>query len=61
MFVAQVVGRSMEPRISDGGWCLFESPVEGGRRGHVVLVQHRDIDDPETGGGYAVKRYESEK
>jgi SOS-response transcriptional repressor LexA len=61
MFVAQVVGRSMEPRIPDGGWCLFASPVEGTRQGRVVLVQHRDIDDPETGGSYTVKRYESEK
>jgi len=24
-------------------------------------VQHRDIHDPETGGSYTVKRYESEK
>lgn len=61
MFVAQVVGRSMEPRIPDGGWCLFQNPVEGGRRGRVVLVEHRDIDDPETGGSYTVKRYESDK
>jgi len=61
MFVAQVVGRSMEPRIPDGGWCLFQSPVEGTRQGRVVLVQHRDIDDPETGGSYTVKRYESDK
>lgn len=27
----------------------------------MVLVQHRDIDDPETGGSYTVRRYESEK
>lgn len=26
-----------------------------------MLVQHRDIDDPETGGSYTVKRYTSEK
>lgn len=61
MFVAQAVGNSMEPRITDGGWCLFQSPVKGTRRGRVVLVQHRDIEDPETGGSYTVKRYESEK
>jgi SOS-response transcriptional repressor LexA len=61
MFVAQVAGRSMEPRIPDGGWCLFQSPVEGTRQGRIVLVQHRDIHDPETGGGYTVKRYESGK
>ncbi|HSV31457.1 MAG TPA: type I restriction endonuclease [Atribacteraceae bacterium] len=61
MFVAQVIGRSMEPRIPDGAWCLFQSPVEGTRQGRIVLVQHRDIHDPETGGSYTVKRYESKK
>jgi phage repressor protein C with HTH and peptisase S24 domain len=61
MFVAQVVGRSMEPRIPDGSWCLFQAPVEGSRQGRIVLVQHRGIDDPETGGSYTVKRYRSEK
>jgi hypothetical protein len=33
MFVAQVVGRSMEPLIPNGSWCLFRSPVEGSRQG----------------------------
>ncbi len=61
MFVAQVVGRSMEPRIPDGAWCLFRYPVTGSRQGRIVLVQHRSIQDPEAGGSYTVKRYESEK
>ena len=61
MFVAQVVGRSMEPGIPDGAWCLFQSPVTGSRQGRVVLVQHQSIQDPEAGGSYTVKRYESEK
>ncbi|HXG60430.1 MAG TPA: type I restriction endonuclease [Planctomycetota bacterium] len=61
MFVAQVIGRSMEPRIPNGSWCLFQGPVEGSRQGRIVLVQHRDIRDPETGGSYTVKRYRSEK
>jgi hypothetical protein len=26
-----------------------------------VVVQHRSISDPETGGSYTVKRYRSEK
>ncbi|MBI1952897.1 MAG: DEAD/DEAH box helicase family protein [Candidatus Omnitrophica bacterium] len=57
MFVAQVVGRSMEPLIPSGSWCLFVGPVEGSRQGRIVLVQHRDIQDPETDGSYTVKRY----
>ena len=30
-------------------------------QGKVVLAQHRDIQDPEHGGSYTVKVYESEK
>ena len=61
MFVAQVVGQSMEPVIPDGAWCLFRAPVEGTRQGKTVLVQLRDSIDPETGERYTVKRYESRK
>jgi SOS-response transcriptional repressor LexA len=61
MFVAQVVGKSMEPAIPDGSYCLFASPVSGTRQGKTVLVQLRDTTDPETGQRYTVKRYESEK
>ena len=61
MFVAQVVGQSMEPQIPDGAWCLFSAPVEGTRQGKTVLMELRDEIDPETGERYTVKRYESEK
>jgi type I restriction enzyme R subunit len=61
MFVAQVVGKSMEPAIPDGSYCLFAAPVAGTRQGKTVLVQMRDSTDPETGERYTVKRYESAK
>ena len=61
MFVAQVVGKSMEPVIRDGAWCLFRGPVEGTRQGKIVLVQLREATDPETGQRYTVKRYKSKK
>jgi type I restriction enzyme R subunit len=61
MFIAQVVGKSMEPTIPDGAYCLFRAPVEGTRQGKTVLVQLRDTTDPETSQRYTVKRYESEK
>jgi len=61
MFVSQVVGKSMEPNIPDGGYCLFRSPVEGTRQGKMVLVQFRDITDSETGQRFTVKTYHSEK
>ena len=61
MFVAQVVGKSMEPAIPDGAYCLFGSPVTGTRQGKTVLVQLLDSVDPETGERHTVKRYYSEK
>ena len=61
MFVAQVVGKSMEPRIPDGAYCLFASPVAGTRQGRTVLVQLHDAVDPDTGDRFTVKQYRSEK
>jgi type III restriction enzyme len=61
MFVARVVGRSMEPKIPDGSYCVFRANPEGTRQGKIVLVQHRGIEDPETGGQFTVKRYTSDK
>lgn len=61
LFVAQVVGNSMNRRIPSGAWCLFRANPSGTREGKVVVVQHRNIADPETGGRYTVKIYSSEK
>jgi SOS-response transcriptional repressor LexA len=61
MFVAQVVGKSMEPTIPDGSYCLFRAPVIGTRQGKIVLVQLRNAIDPDNGERYTVKRYQSEK
>jgi len=61
MFVAKVVGQSMEPRIPDGSYGVFAAPVEGTRQGKVVLAQLRNEVDPESGERYTVKLYESEK
>lgn len=61
MFVAKVVGESMNKRIPNGSWCLFKLNPSGTRQGKVVLVQHHSIDDPDTGGSYTIKVYQSEK
>lgn len=61
MFVARVTGHSMEPMIHDNGYCIFRWGVEGTRQNKIVLVQHNDISDPETGGKYTVKKYTSKK
>ena len=59
--MAQVVGKSMEPRIPDRSYCLFAGPVTGSRQGRTVLVRLRDELDPETGERFTVKRYRSRK
>ena len=61
LFVTQVVGESMNRRIPNGSWCLFRFKPSGTRQGKVVLVQHREIADSETGGHLTVKIYDSRK
>jgi hypothetical protein len=61
MFVAQVIGESMNRRIPNGAWCLFRANPGGTREGKVVVVQHHSISDPETGGRYTIKVYSSVK
>jgi phage repressor protein C with HTH and peptisase S24 domain len=61
LFVARVVGESMNRRIPNGAFCLFGPAPKGSRQGRVVIAQHRQISDPETGGQYTVKVYESTK
>jgi hypothetical protein len=54
MFVATVVGRSMEPRIPDGSACIFRAPVTGSRNGRLLLIEK--FGDAEA-LRYTVKRY----
>jgi len=61
LFVAQVVGQSMEPTVPDGSYAVFRAPVIGSRQGKIVLAQKHGYTDPDTGGSYTVKRYESTK
>ena len=61
MFVARAVGRSMEPRIHDGDYCVFRANPVGSRQGKIVLAQYRGPADPDTGGAFTVKKYSSEK
>lgn len=61
MFVAQAIGRSMEPKIHDRDYLVFRFRPVGTRQGKIVLVQYRGPADPETGGSYTVKVYSSVK
>jgi len=59
MFVARVVGRSMEPLIPDGSLCIFRHTVVGSRQGKLLLIQNRAASA--TGGEFTIKRYSSRK
>lgn len=61
MFIAQVVGKSMEPTIPDCSWCIFRFDRGGSRNGLIVLVESRQVTDPETNHKFTIKRYQSEK
>lgn len=61
MFAAKVAGRSMEPKLEDGDYCVFRANVVGSRNNKLVLVQHSSISDPDTGGSYTIKKYTSKK
>jgi DUF2075 family protein/SOS-response transcriptional repressor LexA len=61
MFVARVIGESMNKRIPSGAWCLFSANPGGTRNGKIVVVSHRSISDPDSGESYTIKRYFSEK
>jgi len=59
LFVAHVVGRSMEPRIPDGSLNLFRLNPVGSRQGKILLIQRFGVTD-ET-ARYTVKKYTSKK
>ncbi len=56
LFVAQVVGESMNKRIPNGAWCVWRlNPGCDGDGTEIVLAQHKDILDSESGGQFTVK------
>jgi SOS-response transcriptional repressor LexA len=61
MFVARISGRSMEPKVPNGSWCLFRTDVTGSRDGRHLVVSHQDIVDPDFPMRVTLKRYRSEK
>ncbi len=61
MYVVQASGHSMEPRIKDGDFCVFNRNVAGSRQGKIVLVEHTNYYDPDYSGAYSIKIYTSKK
>jgi DUF2075 family protein len=62
-FIAQVIGESMNKKIPNGSFCLFEEykNIAGSRNGEIVLVQCANIQDGNYGLGYTIKEYRSVK
>ncbi len=58
MFVAEIRGHSMEPRIPNGSLCVFRRGIVGSRNGKLVLVRNSALTNDDQ---YTVKRYKSEK
>jgi SOS-response transcriptional repressor LexA len=61
MFVAKISGRSMEPLVADGAWCLFRPYTGGSREGRNLLVSHQSVSESGFPLGLTLKRYHSEK
>ena len=59
LFVAHVVGQSMEPRIPDGSLNLFRLNPVGSRQNKILLIQRFGVTDESA--RYTVKRYTSKK
>jgi hypothetical protein len=58
MFAARGRGTSMEPKISDGTWCLFHPDVVGTRQDRIVLVEDQNKIGVHR---YTLKKYRSRK
>jgi len=61
MYIVRAVGHSMEPRIHDGDYCVFQANPAGSREGTIVLAQHHGYFDEDNAGSYSIKEYHSEK
>ena len=60
-FIAQVIGESMNKKIPNGSYCLFEEYTAGSRNGEIVLAESTNLQDGDYGSGYTIKQYFSVK
>lgn len=60
-FVVQAVGHSMEPRITDGEYCIFKTYSGGSREGKIVLAENIGEVDDDYSGSFTIKEYHSKK
>ncbi len=60
-FACKVIGESMNKRIPNGSICIFKKYQGGSRNGKIVLVENRDLIDPDFNSAFTVKTYSSQK
>lgn len=60
-FACKIIGESMNRVIPNGSICLFKQYEGGSRNGKIVLLEYRDIQDPDFNSAFAIKTYSSEK
>lgn len=60
-FACEIIGESMNRVIPNGSICLFKPETGGSRNGKIVLVENRDIQDPDFNSAFTIKTYSSEK
>ncbi len=60
-FACKVIGESMNRRIPNGAICIFKKIEAGSRNGKIVLVENRDVQDPDFNSAFTVKTYSSQK
>lgn len=60
-FACKIIGESMNRVIPNGSICLFKPYSGGSKNGKIVLVENRDLQDPDFNSAFTIKTYTSEK
>ena len=60
-FACKIIGESMNRIIPNGSICLFKPYSGGARNGKILLIENRDIQDPDFNSAFTIKTYSSEK
>lgn len=60
-FACRVIGESMNKIIPNNSICLFKKYFAGSRTGKILLIENRDVYDPDFNSAFTIKTYTSEK
>lgn len=60
-FACKIIGESMNRVIPNNSICLFKPYTGGSRNGKILLIENRDLQDPDFNSSFTIKTYSSEK